>query len=83
MTAIHGGASTLAKLIRSGKMVVAPGVYDCITARMVEQVGGVVAGLGFVVELTFLHGRGRLPGYDLFSLPLQSARWAPVAGTRR
>jgi len=27
-----------------------------------------VAGLGFVVELTFLHGRQKLQGYDVFSL---------------
>jgi len=37
-------------------------------ARMVENVGATVAGLGFVVELTFLNGRTKLPGYDVFSL---------------
>jgi adenine phosphoribosyltransferase len=37
-------------------------------ARMVREQGGVVAGLGFVVELTFLHGRQKLAGYDVFSL---------------
>jgi adenine phosphoribosyltransferase len=36
--------------------------------RLVEEVGGTVIGLGFVVELTFLHGREKLPGYDVFSL---------------
>jgi adenine phosphoribosyltransferase len=36
--------------------------------RLVEQVGGTVAGLGFVVELTFLKGRDKLAGYDVFSL---------------
>jgi adenine phosphoribosyltransferase len=35
---------------------------------LVEQLGGHVAGLGFVVELTFLGGRQRLNGYDIFSL---------------
>jgi adenine phosphoribosyltransferase len=35
---------------------------------MVQGVGGVVAGLAFVVELTFLNGRARLPGLDVFSL---------------
>jgi len=34
----------------------------------VEQSGGIVAGLGFVVELTFLNGRKKLDGYDVFSL---------------
>jgi adenine phosphoribosyltransferase len=36
--------------------------------ELVEQLGGRVAGLGFVVELTFLEGRRRLNGYDIFSL---------------
>jgi adenine phosphoribosyltransferase len=31
-------------------------------------VGGVITGLAFVVELTFLNGRGKLAGYDVFSL---------------
>lgn len=29
----------LAEMIRSGPMVVAPGAYDCITARVIEQAG--------------------------------------------
>src|ERR1022692_3123236 len=36
--------------------------------QLVEQLGGIVAGLGFVVELTFLNGRGKLNGFDVFSL---------------
>lgn len=36
--------------------------------QLVEGLGGTVAGLGFVVELTFLNGRGKLGGYDVFSL---------------
>ena len=35
---------------------------------VVREAGGVVAGLGFVVELTFLGGRRKLAGYDVFSL---------------
>jgi adenine phosphoribosyltransferase len=35
---------------------------------MVEHLGGVVAGVAFVVELTFLPGRERLAGYDVLSL---------------
>lgn len=38
------------------------------TCKLVEQVGGVVSGLAFVVELTFLQGRDKLAGYDIFSL---------------
>jgi adenine phosphoribosyltransferase len=35
---------------------------------LVEQLGGVVAGLAFMVELGFLNGRDRLQGYDLHAL---------------
>ena len=38
------------------------------TARLVEQGGGKVVGLAFVLELTFLNGRNKLNGYDVFSL---------------
>jgi adenine phosphoribosyltransferase len=37
-------------------------------ARLVEQLGGIVVGFAFVVELTFLGGREKLAGYDVFSL---------------
>ncbi len=36
--------------------------------NLVEQAGGVVAGLAFIIELTALGGRERLSGYDIFSL---------------
>ncbi len=36
--------------------------------RLVEKLGGKVAGLAFVIELEFLRGRERLAGYDVFSL---------------
>ena len=38
------------------------------TVRLVEKAGGVIAGIGVVIELTDLDGRSRLKGYDLFSL---------------
>jgi adenine phosphoribosyltransferase len=37
-------------------------------AKLVEQTGATVAGIAFVVELTFLHGREKLTGYDVTSL---------------
>ncbi|KWV57688.1 carboxyvinyl-carboxyphosphonate phosphorylmutase [Bradyrhizobium macuxiense] len=49
-------ADKFASMLKSGEMIVAPGAYDCITARMVEQAGysacymtgaGVAATLGF------------------------------------
>ncbi len=35
---------------------------------LVEQLGGEVVGLAFVIELDFLDGREKLEGYDVFSL---------------
>jgi adenine phosphoribosyltransferase len=35
---------------------------------LVEQLGGTVVGLAFVIELEFLEGREKLAGYDVFSL---------------
>jgi len=48
--------------------VLATGGTASAVAKLVEQVGGKVAGLGFVIELTFLPGRSKLDGYNLFSL---------------
>jgi adenine phosphoribosyltransferase len=36
--------------------------------ELVESLGGVVAGILFVIELSFLNGRDRLEGYDVHSL---------------
>ena len=38
------------------------------TCDLVEQLGGKVHGLAFVVELTFLPGRAKLNGYDVHSV---------------
>jgi adenine phosphoribosyltransferase len=35
---------------------------------LVEQLGGIVVGLAFVIELEFLGGREKLDGYDVYSL---------------
>jgi adenine phosphoribosyltransferase len=48
-------------LLATGGTVVA-------AARLVEALGGTIAGLAFVVELGFLNGRDRLSGYDTMSL---------------
>jgi Adenine/guanine phosphoribosyltransferases and related PRPP-binding proteins len=37
-------------------------------AGLVEQLGGTVVGVNFVIELSFLGGRERLSQYDLYSL---------------
>jgi adenine phosphoribosyltransferase len=48
--------------------VIATGGTARATAKLVEQAGGVVAGFGFVIELSFLAGRERLTGYEVASL---------------
>jgi adenine phosphoribosyltransferase len=37
-------------------------------AKLVEHAGGNVFSCAFLVELTFLHGREKLAGYDVFSV---------------
>jgi adenine phosphoribosyltransferase len=48
--------------------VLATGGTAAATVRLVERLGGVVAGLAFVVELPFLGGRNRLGDLDVVSL---------------
>src|SRR5512136_805604 len=48
--------------------LIATGGTAKAVAAMIEKMGGSVAGLSFVVELTFLHGREKLPGYEVTSL---------------
>ena len=48
--------------------VMATGGTAAATARLVEKLGGHVAGFGFLIELSFLGGRAKLPGYDVVSL---------------
>ncbi len=38
------------------------------TIKLVEELGGVVAGIAFLVELTYLDGRDKLEGYDVLTL---------------
>jgi adenine phosphoribosyltransferase len=45
--------------------VLATGGTASAVTRLVENLGGKVAGLGFVIELDFLKGREKLPGYDI------------------
>jgi len=48
--------------------VLATGGTASAAAKLVEKLGGIVAGLGFVIELDFLSGRKKLVGYDVDSL---------------
>jgi adenine phosphoribosyltransferase len=48
--------------------VLATGGTASAVAELVERLGGVVVGLGFVIELDFLNGRAKLPGREIHSL---------------
>jgi adenine phosphoribosyltransferase len=48
--------------------VLATGGTAKATVELVEQLGGIVVGLPFIIELAFLNGRERLEGYEIFSL---------------
>jgi adenine phosphoribosyltransferase len=48
--------------------VLATGGTAKAKCEIVEELGGIVAGVLFVIELTFLNGRERLGGYDVHSL---------------
>ena len=60
--------------IQTGQRVViiddllATGGTAAAAGRLVERLGGVVAGFGFLIELDFLAGRERLPGREVRSL---------------
>ncbi|MCA1056275.1 adenine phosphoribosyltransferase [Rossellomorea aquimaris] len=38
------------------------------TINLVEELGGIVAGAAFLIELTYLDGREKLEGYDVLTL---------------
>jgi adenine phosphoribosyltransferase len=48
--------------------LIATGGSAKAAAKLVEQLGGEVVGIAFLIELSFLRGRDKLEGYDLFSL---------------
>lgn len=48
--------------------VLATGGTASAAVRLVEKLGGIVVGLAFIIELSFLGGRRKLEGYDTLSL---------------
>ena len=48
--------------------LLATGGTMAATAKLVENLGGKVAGVTFLIELTFLNGREKLKDYDLLTL---------------
>lgn len=48
--------------------LLATGGTAAAAAKLVEQLGGIVTGMVFLIELTGLHGRDRVAGYKVESL---------------
>ncbi len=48
--------------------LLATGGTAAATVKLLRQLSGEVIGAGFAVELSFLNGRAKLPGLDVFSL---------------
>ncbi len=48
--------------------LLATGGTAAATVRLIRNLGGTVDGAAFAVELSFLNGRTKLPGLDVFSL---------------
>jgi len=65
---IHADAIQSGQRVLIVDDVLATGGTAAAAARLVEVCGAKVAGLGFVIELDFLHGRQKLGGYDVYSI---------------
>lgn len=65
---IHRDAIQPGQRVLISDDLLATGGTALATVKLVEMLGGVVAGLSFVIELEFLKGRRRLNGYEVFSL---------------
>ncbi|HWQ00760.1 MAG TPA: adenine phosphoribosyltransferase [Gaiellaceae bacterium] len=65
---VHADAIVAGQRVIIHDDVLATGGTAKATVELVEQLGGEVAGLPFIVELEFLNGRERLAGHDVFSL---------------
>lgn len=65
---MHKGAICKGSRVLLVDDLLATGGTAAAAAKLVEEAGGTVVGAGFVVELTFLEGRKKLNGYDVFSL---------------
>ena len=61
--AVHGGSRVLVH-----DDLLATGGTASATCSLVEQLGGVVVGCAFLIELAFLRGRDRLQGRNVHSL---------------
>ena len=65
---LHADAIVRGQRVLVHDDVLATGGTAKAKIELVEQLGGEVVGLGFIISLEFLNGRERLEGYDVHSL---------------
>jgi adenine phosphoribosyltransferase len=65
---LHSDAITAGQRVLVHDDVLATGGTARAKCELVEQLGGEVVGVVFIIELEFLNGRDRLAGYDVHAL---------------
>jgi adenine phosphoribosyltransferase len=65
---LHADAISAGQRVLVHDDVLATGGTARAKCELVEQLGGEVVGVAFIIALDFLNGRERLEGYDVFSL---------------
>src|SRR5256885_266004 len=65
---IHEDAVKPGQRVTIEDYLLAPGGAPAATAKLSQHLGGTVEGAAFAVELSFLNGRSKLNGVDVFAL---------------
>jgi adenine phosphoribosyltransferase len=65
---IHQDAIQKGQRVLISDDLLATGGTAAATVELVRKLGGRVVGASFAVELTFLNGRSRLPGIDVYTM---------------
>jgi len=65
---IHEDAIKPGQRVLISDDLLATGGTAAATAQLIRKLGGLVVGASFAVELTFLNGRSKLPGIDVFTM---------------
>jgi adenine phosphoribosyltransferase len=68
MIEIHRDAITAGEHVLIHDDLLATGGTITAACKLVENLGGTISGLSFLIELSFLKGRTQLGAYDVFSI---------------